>query len=140
MDEFIIEKNLEYVEDTEIGNFWGGVDTYNNMKWELFFEADKNGPTPKQLSQYKIFLADFDVIYENIKQHIAPQLPIPINNSFSDYRNLPVNVDIVTLKKKGSEADIELACCFYQKKFIFKKRLFFLVNIKNNQIVSVVPN
>ncbi len=52
MDEFISEKNLEYVKDSESGNFWGGVDTYNKMRWELFFEADENGPTPEQITQH----------------------------------------------------------------------------------------
>ncbi len=134
--DFITEKGLVFIKDSDIGDFWGGDDSIGEQSYELFFSAGETGPTPIQIDRYHSLCEAFGSVYNTLKEKYHSYLASPEARQGEKWMNVPVSVIFINVNKESADSDIELTCLASRGFFVFTKRLSFVANLRDNRLTS----
>lgn len=134
-----IKKQFDYFEDKEHGDIYAGSCSFEFSDSELFINS-----TDKNVEQIQV--DNINWLLENqkkIKQEAAKFITNDVRKNGHKDLNKIVNgnfmIDIVTVLGTKEDFDIELICSLNYKTLFSKKRIDYVVAIKKNEILEIVP-
>jgi hypothetical protein len=133
--DFVEEKELEFIESTETGDFWGGVDECGEHFYELYVTAGKDGPTPAQVHRYRVLCEKLDVVYNSIRERFRSQVGMEAGLR-NKWQHATVALDIVSVYEDGSKVEIDICGRGSRRVLFFSRHLDFVVGLRDNQIMS----
>ena len=137
---FIAEHRLEFSDAEDIGPLWAGLSACDNEPFELFFRADKDGPSATQLARYDVFVEGYKEIRGRIEQAFRSHLPSLGQEITRKFQDRPVELDIVTFEADGDECEIEIGGRASRGWAIFSSHLFFRAELQNNKVSRLSTN
>gem|GEM_PF-3927332 len=136
-EQFIAEHGLEFNELPDIGPLWSCLSAWEGEPFELFFQADKDGPSVLQITRYLSFIDNFAGVREQIQSAFRSHclsLGVEIARKFQDRA---AEIDIVTITAEGEESEVEVCCRASRGWTIFSKHILFSVDLRGNRIIKL---
>jgi len=137
IDEFIKQKEMDFVEEPDGGSFWGGVDTYAEHKFELFLKGDVTGPSQAHIDKYNSLLENLERIVVDIQARLKSHFMAQGDDGWKRFEGAPVEIDIIGIDEQKSKGDLDILASVRGKGFIFKKRLHFCASVRDNQVTDL---
>lgn len=134
---FIAEHRLEHSESDEVGPLWAGMSACDNEPFELFFRADKNGPTETQLACYNSFVDSYREIRGRIQQAFRSHLPSLGQEVARKFQDRRTEFDIVTFQADEAEYEIVVYGRASRGWAIFSSHLLFAVELRDNEVIQL---
>ncbi len=126
---------LEFTEDAETGGFWGGVGSHGDLRYELFLNSDKDGPSIELIDIYESFLKNFDDIYRETQEKFRNHYSITSHKQAARIQQAAIGVDIIGLRQSPTGYLIEMCCRVSYA--LFRRSILFVVNIEDNKVTSI---
>jgi len=137
-EDFIKQYGLEFFEATENSDpFWGGVGTFNNSKYELYFRADGNGPTPVQLARFEKLMQGADEICEAITNKVRERLMFQNPGRWEKFRDAVVEFEIVGFHQDNEFVQIEILGSLRRANGFLRRRERWNAKIRDNRLTEL---
>jgi hypothetical protein len=137
--DFVEEKDLEFVKAADIGDFWGGGDSCGEHLYELFITADEAGPTPVQIERYYSLCEKFDEIYNSIVEKYHSHPAVMEGGRGDKWQNVPLRILFVNVHDDSKAYEIERPA--RNRGFLmFARTLNFVAGLRGNRLVSSRPS
>jgi len=134
--DFIDRLQLEWVKSPDTGDFWGGVDDWEDQSFELFFTAGEDGPSAEQVDRYNSLRDHLGTVIGQVDSRLRSYLVSLEASSAEKWRNSPVELSIVSFYQVGADADVDLCCRVSRRVLFFTRSIDFVAGLRDNQIVS----
>lgn len=135
-----IKNEFEYVSDSENGDLYSGTWPIDSQphEMELYFMSKNKSLTNSQLESFQLFLKNKEKIKEDTEAFIIKDLNKQNHKDTNKLINGTFTFDIVTIFESEKEYDTEIICSKNYKGFLSKKRIDYVIALKNGEILEII--
>lgn len=108
--------------------------------FDLFFTADKNGPTDRQILTYLDFQQESIMYVDKIRDKAIDKLEREHGSAPKRYHTGVPSVDVININEEGAATTMDIVLSFCTFRFLFYTRWkTWVVKFKGRDIVELEP-